>query len=174
MQAGLVMDFRGGKVFVPDPIDAHIADAPWDVRFRLSVDSEGVPVVSELHLEQKPDGPPISASMLRDPRVSLGKAIELAIEQASTPAQWDGKVLRFSSELGDTKPGAARAVLKRQRGAVQMDELRRAVDVYKRALNKPGDTYSAVAEALNVSRPTAARRIQRARALGLLDEEVGK
>ena len=75
---------------IPSEVSGEITDLPWSVKFKMSTgiqfgpldDPEIVPRISELHIEERPGGPPVDASALRS--IPIGEALKRAVQMAST------------------------------------------------------------------------------------------
>jgi hypothetical protein len=155
----------GSGVMIPDPIDAEIVDGKWAVRMTIRIDQSDadlVPRIETLTVTRKPDGPWVSATMLRDRDLKLGKALELAVSQASIELPPGGGVVTFGVPVTER-------LARRRR--VDSGEIRRAAEIYATAKADPGvkDPLSAVAAELHVSRATAHRRVKAAEKPGVKD-----
>lgn len=161
------------SVFVPSVIEGTVEDADWDVDFVvINVRDFDEPVIAELHIKMKHgDGmTPIAPDMVRG--LKLGEVRRRAVTLASMPVRVSGEdSYELLAEAGS--PTSTRAVFSKQRRAVTVDEIQRAADLYMGIRSDPHrrDTTLGVAKELHVSRATAARRIQKARELGLIKED---
>lgn len=156
-------------VQVPHVIPARLDDVTWDVTFTIEFADVGAPIVTDLHLRMKDGGgEPIAPTAVRG--IRLGLVVRKAIELAAVPFERCGE--GWASE----RRAAARDVrplFARKRDTID-EEARSAAEIYRRVRALPGrhDVSAVVAKELNLSRPTAHRRIERARAIGHL--EVGE
>ncbi len=153
---------------VPHVIPARLEDERWDVGFTVEFDDDGTAMVTELHLVMRKGGEPISPTTVRG--IRMGEAVKTAIRLASVPFErrGDGWASERRATSRDVRP-----IFARKRDTID-EEARRAADIYRRVRAEPGrhDVSVAVKNELNLSRPTAHRRIERARKLGYL--EVGE
>jgi hypothetical protein len=157
-------------VHVPDPIEATIDDAEWDVHMTIRIDEVSLePYIDELIIRRKANGPKVNPDMIRGLR--LGEAIREAVRQSSAHWVQDGNVMRLDWDRVPREMVAA--AFKRPKRSVTTDDIRAAADAYDKA-TKEGrrDRIIAVADACHVSRATAHRRISKAKQLGLIREET--
>ena len=129
----------------------------WNIEFQLKT----VRNIARIHAFQirgtTPDAR-LTANQLRE--VPFGQLSEefLALAQRFLP-----------KKKSETLPGSAGG----QR-ATSKAELRLVADLYEQAVSQRVDTQKYVAKGLNVSSPTAARRIRAARDIGLLEVKKTK
>ncbi len=163
----------------PDPIRATVTTDSHTIRLVLRIDEDRLrPVVDEMHVYRRPSGAPVNADTLR----SLGLQDALREIAERTGVRWvsdDGRSWHLDRTQANEYSGrvdaheAALAFRPRRRPG-SPDEVQRAAAVYRDALaNGHRNATERVAEALHVSRSTAARRITKARQAGLLGVPLG-
>jgi hypothetical protein len=152
-----------GDRFVPPRIFVHsrIANVP-DLKMKIEV-REGIPVVTEVTLQARPDGPEVRRRHLD--ALALDDLLEQIVAACSVKdADGTGRTL-----IPDMDRGAA---LRNVRGArsgrtrISQERLLKAAEIYREHVD--GRPTEAIARAFGVSHRTAARYVQHARKSGLL------
>ena len=158
------------RICVPDPIKVRVTSDMWavDLEVRPHPITLDPSLAGKLVIEQRGDVP-IPLDILRSLR--MGRVLEAIVTQFSI--RYVRKGSRWVAELVDPEPPSRdelRKVLTSRRTKDTMQaEIEKAAVVYQAARDEGRrDPTMAVAEALNMSRPTAARRVQRAREQKLL------
>lgn len=167
-------------VYVPSVIGAHVTgdDLAYDVDIEVELDPDRPrPVVRRLVVTQRAGGPPVAPETLRS--VGLGGVARQVVEKASVKMrrneQGDGWVAEGLDLFAGVEPQDVAAAFKPpRRNKVDPGDVARAANLYREALAAGRrDATEAVAQALDVSRTTASRRIRQARDDGLLGEAPG-
>jgi hypothetical protein len=158
-------------VHFPDPIRATVTTDAHTIQLVVTIDRDTLrPVVDELHVVKRPGGTHVSADVLRS--LGLKDALKTIAERTATTWRLteDGKSWEYDLLGEGTAPqDAALAFKPTGKHAVPFGEVERAATAYRDALAAGRrDATLAVADALHVSRTTAARRIAKARQAGLL------
>lgn len=160
------------KIHVPDPIRVRVRSDEWEVDLTVRPDpvdlTAGVQEVG-----------PIRSLSDRNLPTDIIRALGLGGVLDDVVAS---QCLRYEKVGGHyvarpfRKPTASevRKVRTPDRRLVDLAEVEKAAEVYRRAVaDKRRDATMAVAEALNLTRRTAARRVDKARELELLGPVVG-
>jgi hypothetical protein len=172
----------GDAIYIPARIHARVVGLAFDVSFVLQI--PGVvdvhvatprsvePELVELTVRQRRGGPPPGAALFR--ALAIAGAEQQAVLKASSTLvateDESGRTLWSRTYSG---PASERVKAATQRHRVTDDDLRDAARAYRDSKGQPGDRLILVAEACNISRATAARRVRRAKGLGILEEEDG-
>lgn len=160
------------KITVPDPIKVRVTGDSYVVDLVVRPDPETLdPAITKI-LSIEPLGDrPIPKDVLRS--IGLGRVLEQVVRRFCI--RWelseDGRTWQAENFKGkDPTPAEMRKVMTRPRSREVTDsEVVRAAEVYRKAIEDGRrDATMAVAEALTVSRATAARRIDKAREKKLL------
>lgn len=161
------------RIHVPDPIKVTVITEDWSVDLTVRPDPvtlnpslAGEVVIRQLGERMIPN------DILRSLR--LGRVLEEIVREYCVRYERKGDRWVAKDFKGDDPtPGELRKVLT-TRGTVSQADIEKAAEVYREAVQaKRRDATMAVAEALVISRASAARRIQRARAQGLLGPAAG-
>ncbi len=152
------------------PIDVTVTDAslPFDIDMHVVADDESnIMVCDDMRLRRRPDGPPITSASLRS--IPVREIVQEIAERCAEPLrQPDDGGWNFGAGVSDSA-----TVRPHRRGARMLldADLPEVAEVW-RAASDVGSraTTMAVKDHFNVSRPTAARAVQRAREAGLIPE----
>lgn len=154
------------------PIEVTVTDPslPFDIDMVVGVSdlSEPIMVCTDMHLRRRDGGPPITSAALRGipVREIVQEICERCAEPFTAPPDAEGLLLGAGvSKAATVRPPrrAGHALLDRDLPEVA-EVWRAASDAGRRA------TTMAVVDHFHVSRATAARAVQRARAAGLIPE----
>lgn len=163
------------KLEVPDPIKVRVTNDHFEVDLVVRADRETLlPQVSEI-LRIKPIG---RRGFTNDLWRSLGfgKVLEEVVRTCAQRYELEGDkwVSHWQPPFREPDAAEIRKVMTAGKRQVPHEDIERAAEVYREAVAAGRrDATKAVAYALNVSRPTAARRVEKARALGLLGASSG-
>ena len=166
----------GGATFIPSEIMAVMEGEPWVVTMIIQTDltADGPTAeITELKLTKRDGGKPIKPDLIRGMRI--GEAMRTAIHDASSRLERvqfnnGGEGWRLAADhipKARQATSIERVIRQKQRNSKVDEQVEQAAQAYRAAA---GDKYNAVAQALGVSRATAARRIALAREQGLLTE----
>lgn len=161
------------KIEVPDPIRVRVTSDLWEVDLTIRPDPVTLaPAIDDVGRIRRLGDRPIPNDILRS--LGMGRILEEVVRQQciryeKVGNRWVGR------PFNDPSSAELRSVLKPPRPRqVPQAEVEKAAEQYRAALAEGRrDATMAVAEALSLSRPTAARRIQKAREQGLLGPIVG-
>jgi len=162
------------RIRVPDPIKVTVTTADWSVDLTVRPDPVTLnPSLAEEVVIRQLGDRPIPLDVLRSLR--MGRIVEDIVREHCIRYEKRGNRWVAENFKGDDpSPGEMRKVLTSRRGTVGQAEIDKAAEVYRAAVaDGRRDATMAVAEALRLSRPTAARRVQRAREQGLLGPAAG-
>ena len=144
-----------------------------EISIEVEINDAGHAVVRRLEVRDR-DGSGLTSEAVR--KFAVGRLRRKAVAAASRPyeAGRDGEpVFRIISGLTPEAVEFYRSYVREdrrpRRGAlVQDSDLQAAVDIYRAALERGDPPTQAVAKGLSVSRPTASRRLEKAREKGLM------
>jgi hypothetical protein len=168
---GLVIwntDAPDNGVLVPAAVEVRAERGGQMLEFALRLDADGVVRTSDLRIVG-----PVDASLLR--RLGVATAAETALAQTATRVQRDGRRISFDLFGKQVSPAEMRAALRSPaRSRIDEPQLELTAQVYRAAVaDGRRDATVAVADALGVSRATAARRVTEARSKGPLGLAYG-
>jgi hypothetical protein len=160
----------GSRFVVPVPITATVVDGEWDVRLVIDWDPDlGELVINRVELSRRPGGPPIDPRAVRTPR--LGEAKDKAVASLATEVDLQGFYRDFGLPPNEVTRAMGRPPRRGQQARQIEEEVRRAGELYEAAFEEGRtDLVMCVKRGLQASRTTAHRRIQAARAAGLIAE----
>lgn len=159
------------KIHVPDPIKVRVTGDTYVAELVIRPDPITLnPAIDEVLSIRKRGDRPIPNDVLRSLRLGRG-VLETVVRENSVRSVRKGNrwvAANFQGEEPNPKE-LRRVFTSAVPRTVRPAEVEKAAEVYRAAV-KAGrrDATMAVAEALNVSRPTAARRLDKARQQGLL------
>jgi len=167
----------GTDLWVPRR-EAYIAfggELPYDVVFEVGFDGVQSPL-REVRLRQRPDRPqPVTSALIRT--VKVDSLVRKAISENRTAYRQrpDGMLVSVSPEERLTiNVGIVKNKVGEARRRVPVGELRRAADIYLRAIAERRSPTKAVEDELRLpNRNTAKKRVERARAEGFLPPAPG-
>lgn len=171
--AVIVRTSENVRIEVPDPIKVTVTTEDWSVDLTVRPDPVTLnpALAEEIVIRQRGDRM-IPNDVLRSLR--LGRVLEEVVRQNCLRFERKGNrwvAKNFRGE--DPSPGELRKVLTSRRTVTRAD-IEKAADVYRDAVAaKRRDATMAVAEALYISRASAARRVQKAREMKLLGPAAG-